>query len=335
MLAVAGLAFSRRHSPMLGRTPRLNRAALLPLALLVLGLAAVPNPAAAQLARTFVSAAIGNNANDCDRLTPCRTFQAAHDKTFDQGEITVLDAGGYGALTIRKSISIINDGVGEAGVLVSGGATGITIDAPNAYVSLRGITVQGIGFGGGSGIVFSSGFALTITNCAVRNLTGYGISFIPHSANARLAVSNTLVADNGNLGIQAGGGGSVSSIKVDLDRVESRNNAVGAALFGTPGGMHASIADSVFSGNISGILVSGGGGHASTAVVMHSVISNNTNVGLQAFNAPSSLVVGQSLISGNARTFDAPNSDNVVSFGDNYIFGNFDNDPGLLVISHK
>src|SRR2546427_4527469 len=85
-------------------------------------------PAQAQLARTFVSAATGNDANDCNRLTPCRTFQGAHDKTFDQGEIIVLDPGGYGAVTITKSISIVNDMAGEAGILVSGGAVGITIN---------------------------------------------------------------------------------------------------------------------------------------------------------------------------------------------------------------
>src|SRR5262249_49417128 len=67
-------------------------------------------PAQANLARTFVSPVNGNDANDCNRLTPCRTFQRAHDNTFDQGEITVLDPGGYGAVTITKSVSIINDG---------------------------------------------------------------------------------------------------------------------------------------------------------------------------------------------------------------------------------
>jgi len=124
-------------------------------------------PATAQLARTFVSNAVGNDTNDCNRLTPCRTFQRAHDNTLDQGEITVLDPGGYGAVTITKSIAIVNDGVGEAGVLVSGGANGIAIEAPNASVHLRGLTVQGIGFGGGDGIVLSDAHALSVSNCLV------------------------------------------------------------------------------------------------------------------------------------------------------------------------
>src|SRR5262249_15668315 len=150
----------------------------------------------AQLARTFVSAATGNDANDCNRLTPCRTFQVAHDKTFDQGEITVLDPGGYGAMTITKAISIVNDGVGETGVSVSGGATGITVNAPvAARVSLRCVTVQGIGFGGGIGLRFNSGAALTMTNCVIRSHSGNGVEFFPN-ATSSLAMSNTLVADN-------------------------------------------------------------------------------------------------------------------------------------------
>src|SRR5262244_3002948 len=116
-----------------------------------------PASAQTQQARTFVSS-FGNDANDCGRLTPCRTFQRAHDQTLSLGEVTVLDPGGYGAVAITKGISIINDGVGEAGVLVSGGLIGITINAGSAdRVSLRGLTVKGIGFGGGNGIRYNSG----------------------------------------------------------------------------------------------------------------------------------------------------------------------------------
>src|SRR5206468_2077316 len=127
----------------------------------LLALALSLAPAQAQMARTFVSSVNGNDANDCSQPTPCRTFQAAHDKTFDGGEVAVLSTGGYGALTITKSISIVSE-AGEASILVSGGATGISINASAAsYVNLRGITVQGIGFGGGTGLRLNSGQFLT------------------------------------------------------------------------------------------------------------------------------------------------------------------------------
>ena len=60
-------------------------------------------------------------ANPCTFVAPCRSFQAGHDNTFPDGQITVLDPGTYGAVTITKSISIVNDGVGEASIPVSGG----------------------------------------------------------------------------------------------------------------------------------------------------------------------------------------------------------------------
>src|SRR5215217_6056599 len=75
---------------------------------------------------TYVSEAIGNDANNCDRRTPCRSFVAAHTNTTPGGKIIVLDPGSYGPLTITKSISII----GESTILVYGGRTGITINAP-------------------------------------------------------------------------------------------------------------------------------------------------------------------------------------------------------------
>src|SRR5499427_7819551 len=100
-------------SPTLRRSlPSMTKAAFVLTSVFALCLAAAP--AEAQLARSFVSAAIGNdgNAPNCNRNTPCRSFQIAHDNTLDKGEITVLDPGSYGAVTVVKNISIINDGIG-------------------------------------------------------------------------------------------------------------------------------------------------------------------------------------------------------------------------------
>src|SRR6201994_118267 len=76
-------------------------------------------PAHAQAVRTWVSG-VGDDVNPCSRTAPCKTFAGAISKTAAGGEISVLDPGGFGAVTITKSISITNDGVGESGVLVSG-----------------------------------------------------------------------------------------------------------------------------------------------------------------------------------------------------------------------
>src|SRR5712691_4317561 len=160
--------------------------------------------AQAQLVRTCVSMAKGSDANaasSCHCTTPCRTFATAHANTLSDGEITVLDPGDYGGLTITKSISINNDSGGEASITVSGGLTGIIVNAPaGGYVNLRGLTIQGVEFGGGTGLRFNTGFSLTMTNCVVRNHTGNGIDFLP-TANSSLSVSTVLVTNKGRNGI--------------------------------------------------------------------------------------------------------------------------------------
>jgi hypothetical protein len=138
----------------------------------LLGLFLHAAAAQAQYVRTCVSAN-GNDANTCHCTQPCRTFQRAHDQTLSDGEITVLDPGGYGPVTITKSISLVNDGVGEAGIAVSGpNAAGITINAPSGgYINLRGLTIQGVG-AGTRALQFNTGLFLTMTNCVIRNHTG-------------------------------------------------------------------------------------------------------------------------------------------------------------------
>jgi hypothetical protein len=306
--------------------------------------------AQAQLARTFVSAAGGNDGNDCNRSTPCRTFQAAHDNTLPAGEITVLDPGGYGAVTITKAISIINDGVGEAGALVSSGVNGVTVAAAAGdAVSLRGLTVKGIGFGGGNGIVFNSGKSLTVENCVIRNLDGVpalgnGILFQPDGTSS-LAVSNTLVADNTNSGIAVRPAGS-GSVTASLSRVEAYNNFSIGVVFdagsfsGTVKGnstatIKAVIADSIAAQNQTGFAVGTSGPDASL-MLTRSVAANNA-FGIAADNnqprtlipgAGATLRVGQSVVTGNSqKSWLVQNNAVLVSYGTNAIDDNADGDP--------
>ena len=85
---------------------------------IVLGfLAFAATPASAQATRTWVSG-VGDDANPCSRTAPCKTFAGAISKTAPSGEINCLDPGGFGAVTITKSISLLCEGV-IGGVLVS------------------------------------------------------------------------------------------------------------------------------------------------------------------------------------------------------------------------
>ena len=65
-------------------------------------------PANAQATRTWISG-VGDDANPCSRTAPCKTFAGAISKTAAGGEIDCLDPGGFGTVTITKSITIRYD----------------------------------------------------------------------------------------------------------------------------------------------------------------------------------------------------------------------------------
>src|SRR5205814_6102850 len=124
-------------------------------------------PASAQATRTWVSG-VGDDANPCSRTAPCKTFAGAISKTAGGGEINVLDPGGFGGVTITKSITISS--TFEAGVLVSG-TPGITVAAGIAdTVVLEGLDIEGLGTGT-NGVNFSSGLQVVINNCKIHHFT--------------------------------------------------------------------------------------------------------------------------------------------------------------------
>jgi len=251
----------------------------------------------------------------------------AHDKTFDQGEITVLDPGGYGAVTITKSLSIINDGVGEAGTLVSGGATGITITAPNAHVSLRGLTIQGIGFGGGNGISVTKAAAVTISKCVIRNLTETGLLWGPDATSnsmSRLAISDTLVADNGQYGITLSPTDSAARY-ITLSRVEMYQNSLGGILANgrnSQGFMSVVVSDSAANKNgTSGFNAISDATHATVnMLVVRSSSSENSVYGFLNGDANNNTGIGDSIVANNG--FGAITGSGFSTFGDNASTGN-------------
>ena len=78
---------------------------LLSLTGIMLAVCLIALPAHAQASRTWVSG-VGNDANPCSRTAPCKTFAGAISKTAVNGEINCLDPGGFGSVTITKSITI-------------------------------------------------------------------------------------------------------------------------------------------------------------------------------------------------------------------------------------
>src|SRR6202790_2170711 len=125
--------------------------------------------AQAQASRTWVSG-VGDDANPCSRTAPCKTFAGAISKPASPGEIDCLDPGGFGAVTITKSITIdCRETLG--GVLVSG-TSGIVVNDGTfaATVTLRGLDIDGTGTGL-SGISFVAGRALHVEEVKIYGFT--------------------------------------------------------------------------------------------------------------------------------------------------------------------
>ena len=123
------------------RTPRFP-GVLAVLAVAAAGLVVAAPPASAQATRTWVSGT-GDDANPCSRTAACKTWAGAISKTAAGGVIDALDDGGFGAVTITKSLTL--DGGSHVASALVNGNNGITINAPStAHVVLRGIDVKGV-----------------------------------------------------------------------------------------------------------------------------------------------------------------------------------------------
>ncbi|HEX4960494.1 MAG TPA: hypothetical protein VF173_06625 [Thermoanaerobaculia bacterium] len=190
--------------------------------------------AQAQATRTWVSG-VGDDANPCSRTAPCKTFAGAISKTAPSGEINVLDPGGFGAVTITKSITISSEGF-EAGVLVSGTNAIIVSAGPTDVVVLRGLDIEGLGTGLAGIKVLSAG-AVHVENCTINNFIQKAIDFEPAAAAANtslLFVNNTIIRRN--KGAASGGvfikPGTNTTIKAILEGVQLYNNQFGVSVDG-------------------------------------------------------------------------------------------------------
>src|SRR5919107_964480 len=98
-------------------------------------------PASAQATRTWVSG-VGDDVNPCSRTAPCKTFAGAISKTAVGGEINCLDPGGFGAVTITKSMTI-DCHYTEGGALAGGNGIVVNMPATTDVVLLRGLDIFG------------------------------------------------------------------------------------------------------------------------------------------------------------------------------------------------
>lgn len=170
----------------------MRRVCLIAFSAVILFAAFAPATASAQATRTWVSG-VGDDANPCSRTAPCKTFAGAISKTAAGGEISVLDPGGFGGVTITKALTINGEGT-LAGLLVAGGATGVIINAGvNDRVILRNLAINGIGTGL-SGIRFLAGRELLVQDTTISGFTSRGVDVAVPSGTT-LTLKNVTISN--------------------------------------------------------------------------------------------------------------------------------------------
>ncbi|MCA1614280.1 MAG: hypothetical protein LC800_09120 [Acidobacteria bacterium] len=156
--------------------------------------------AQAQATRTWVSG-VGDDVNPCSRTAPCKTWAGAISKTAAGGEIDALDPGGFGTLTITKSITVDGtNGQGFGSTLNSGGINGFVINdgataTPNTIVvTLRNLSINGAGTTLGlNGIRFIAGKSVVVDNVTIENQSGAGISVAMGVSLSTIHVNNATI----------------------------------------------------------------------------------------------------------------------------------------------
>ncbi len=294
---------------------------------------ALSSLAQAQATRTWVSG-VGDDVNPCSRTAPCKTYAGAISKTAVHGEISTLDPGGFGAVTITKSITIEGTQGQGYGSILHSGTTGVSIAFDNftavgeveKTVRLRNLNINGSGGASAAvlglrGIRISGGVAsanseVFIEDCVIdqsRGNPGRGIEDV-RSGGGELTVTNTTVRNMAGTGIVVIPASGSTRISATLDNVRVHNCGFGIV---ASSGVRMSVTNSVISGN---------GGHglgvespagSSEMIVDNCEIVNNVT-GIQQ-SAGGTIRIGNSVIAFNTTN---GTSGTVNSFGNNRTMGN-------------
>jgi Right handed beta helix region len=285
--------------------------------------------AQAQASRTWVSG-VGDDANPCSRTAPCKTWAGAISKTAACGEIDALDPGGFGAVTITKSITL--DGTGTFASILASLVNGIVINAAATdVITIRGLSIDGF-CNGINGINVLQAKAVNVEDCVIfRFSTGNGIT-VNETNDCALNVRNSVIRDNTLDGINVASSGG--TVKVTLEKV---------SLTGNGNGMHARQNSRVIANNCNfsnnatnGVFADATSGFA-TIRVWNSDISLNGGNGARAGNAgggTSGIEIAQNQINQNTGNGVLVGTGGVVeTFTNNSIRGNgTDGCPGCTAV---
>ena len=284
--------------------------------------------AQAQATRTWVSG-VGDDVNPCSRTAPCKTFAGAISKTFINGEIDVLDPGGFGTLSVTKSITL--DGSGSFGSILASGVNGINISiAANAndplrQVVIRGLTINGTGSSGTvgtrtgiNGINVNTNGAATVhvEDTIIQNFSQNGILVNSPATTSHLILRNVTIRSCGVAGINlSASGANQTAFGFDNINVSECPDGLKAQ-----NGSSGSIRGSTFTLNTNGINASQVGSNTFVNIDSSLITGSQTAINTAA-NAH--VRISRMLISQNSNALGLGGI--VDSGGNNTIHGNSNN----------
>jgi hypothetical protein len=266
--------------------------------------------------RTWVSGVNGDDVNSCSRTAPCKTFASAYTKTAIGGIINVVDAGGYGGVTIDHAITI-DASESMASVIAANDTNGFTINAgPSDVIVLRGLNLQG---GGKKGIRFLAGGKLYVEDCRIFGFQQEGISFEP-TGKSELFVKDSTIRENGLTGIlvQPAAGGTA---RATIDHCKLDGNASGLAVWNDS---KVVMRDSSASSNtVSGVVLVAGAAASPEANIASCLINYNAANGISSAGNKTKVRLSGSTVTGNDNGLLSAFGGTIDSFGDNKVDGNF------------
>ena len=198
-------------------------------------------------------------------------------------------------------------------------------------VTLRNLTIGGVGTGGAIGIDFQNGAALFVEHCVIENWVGggSGISFAPPSGvSAKLHVTDSVIKNNngaggnGGIDISTTGGGTT---RVVIERTQVENNTYGINAGSSGGTILVEIKDSMIANStIDGINASTSNPGAIVSIVVdHSSSLHNGLNGIDVGNTGAYVTLSDSTVAWNAKGLNASSGGIILSTGNNRVGGNF------------
>jgi hypothetical protein len=286
-------------------------------ALFVAGLAIAP--AHAQATRTWVSG-VGDDANPCSRTAPCKTWPGAISKTATGGEIDALDPGGFGTVSITKSITL-DGGGGQVASILAAGTNGVNVNAVGGVVILRNLRMNGIlnsGSPGLTGVQVSAAATVVIEKCDIFGFNTAAVNVTPASGTVAVKIQQSTFNNNQAGVLSKPTGGATVNMSIDHSFIDAN---VGGAMKidGTGGGSsNVSVNDTSLSlnGGAGANGVSGPSGNVAIDM-MRDTITKNGGAGVQSNisgGGTSTVTVGDSMLSNNGSAWQALNGASLLSY---------------------